>query len=47
MDDDRSIIPGPLHLPRKLKIGIAIPPNNEVDVLINDIALIAIEENGN
>ena len=34
------------YLPRKLKIGIGIPPNNEVDVLINDIALIAIEENG-
>ncbi len=34
------------YLPRKLKIGIAIPPNNEVDVLINDIALIAIIENG-
>lgn len=33
------------YLPRKLKIGIAIPPNNEVDVLINDIALIAIIEN--
>lgn len=33
------------YLPRKLKIGIGIPPNNEVDVLINDIALIAIIEN--
>jgi sulfite reductase (NADPH) hemoprotein beta-component len=34
------------YLPRKLKIGIGIPPNNEVDVLINDIALIAIIEEG-
>jgi sulfite reductase (NADPH) hemoprotein beta-component len=34
------------YLPRKLKIGIGIPPNNEVDVMINDIALIAIEEDG-
>ncbi len=33
------------YLPRKFKIGIAIPPNNEVDVLINDLALIAIIEN--
>lgn len=33
------------YLPRKLKIGIAIPPNNDVDVFINDIALIAIIEN--
>jgi sulfite reductase (NADPH) hemoprotein beta-component len=30
------------YLPRKLKIGIAVPPNNDVDVFINDIALIAI-----
>lgn len=33
------------YLPRKLKIGIAVPPNNDVDVFINDIALIAIIEN--
>lgn len=34
------------YLPRKLKVGIAIPPNNDVDVFINDIALIAIIEDG-
>ncbi|MET3034696.1 NADPH-dependent assimilatory sulfite reductase hemoprotein subunit [Chryseobacterium sp. NRRL B-14859] len=34
------------YLPRKLKIGIAIPPNNDVDVFINDIALIAVIEDG-
>jgi sulfite reductase (NADPH) hemoprotein beta-component len=34
------------YLPRKLKVGIGIPPNNEVDVLINDIALIAIIQDG-
>jgi len=34
------------YLPRKFKIGIGIPPNNEVDVLINDLALIAIIEDG-
>ncbi len=33
------------YLPRKFKIGIAIPPNNDVDVLTNDLALIAIIEN--
>ena len=32
------------YLPRKFKIGIAIPPNNEVDVLTNDLGLIAIIE---
>ncbi|XOD67713.1 MAG: NADPH-dependent assimilatory sulfite reductase hemoprotein subunit [Flavobacteriales bacterium Tduv] len=32
------------YLPRKFKIAIAIPPNNDVDVLTNDIGLIAIVE---
>ena len=32
------------YLPRKFKIGIAIPPNNDVDVLTNDVGLIAIIE---
>jgi sulfite reductase (NADPH) hemoprotein beta-component len=34
------------YLPRKFKIAIAIPPDNDVDVLANDVGLIAIEENG-
>jgi sulfite reductase (NADPH) hemoprotein beta-component len=33
------------YLPRKFKIGIAIPPNNDVDVFTNDIGLTAIIEN--
>lgn len=33
------------YLPRKFKIGIALPPNNDVDVLTNDLGLIAIIEN--
>lgn len=33
------------YLPRKFKIAIAIPPDNEVDVFANDIGLIAIIEN--
>ncbi len=32
------------YLPRKFKIGIAIPPNNDVDVFTNDLGLIAIIE---
>lgn len=32
------------YLPRKFKIAIAIPPNNDVDVFTNDIGLIAIIE---
>src|SRR5918912_447585 len=31
-------------MPRKFKIGIAIPPNNDIDVFANDLALIAIVE---
>ncbi|HEV9037373.1 MAG TPA: NADPH-dependent assimilatory sulfite reductase hemoprotein subunit [Puia sp.] len=33
------------YLPRKFKIGIGIPPNNEVDVLTNDLGLIAVINN--
>lgn len=33
------------YMPRKFKIGIAIPPNNDIDVFGNDIGLIAIIEN--
>lgn len=33
------------YLPRKFKIGIAIPPNNDVDVFANDVGLIAVIEN--
>lgn len=36
---------GALYLPRKFKIGIAIPPSNDVDVFSQDIGLIAVVEN--
>ncbi|MES2893979.1 MAG: NADPH-dependent assimilatory sulfite reductase hemoprotein subunit [Bacteroidota bacterium] len=46
---DKKIEEDPLYqdryMPRKFKIGIAIPPNNDVDVFTNDIGLIAIIEN--
>jgi sulfite reductase (NADPH) hemoprotein beta-component len=32
------------YMPRKFKIAIAIPPNNDVDVFANDIGLIAVIE---
>ncbi|HLX90305.1 MAG TPA: NADPH-dependent assimilatory sulfite reductase hemoprotein subunit [Puia sp.] len=32
------------YLPRKFKVGIAIPPNNDVDVFTNDVGLIAVVE---
>ncbi|MDB5207410.1 MAG: NADPH-dependent assimilatory sulfite reductase hemoprotein subunit [Flavisolibacter sp.] len=34
------------YLPRKFKIAIAIPPDNDVDVFGNDLGLIAIVEDG-
>lgn len=34
------------YLPRKFKIAIAIPPNNDVDVFANDLGLIAVIEKG-
>ena len=33
---------GKLYLPKKFKIGIAIPPNNDMDIYINDIGIVAI-----
>ncbi|WP_391559902.1 assimilatory sulfite reductase (NADPH) hemoprotein subunit [Robertmurraya sp.] len=37
---------GPLYLPRKFKIGMAIPPENDVDVFSQDLGYIAIVEEG-
>lgn len=37
---------GKTYLPRKFKVGFAIPPLNDVDVLTNDLAFIAILEDG-
>ncbi|MFC5587661.1 assimilatory sulfite reductase (NADPH) hemoprotein subunit [Sporosarcina soli] len=35
---------GALYLPRKFKIGIAVPPNNDIDVFSQDLGFIAILE---
>jgi len=37
---------GPTYLPRKFKIGFAIPPHNDVDVFSQDLGFIAVTENG-
>ncbi|KAI0666765.1 sulfite reductase subunit beta [Trametes maxima] len=37
---------GEFYLPRKFKVAVAIPPNNDVDVFANDLGFIAIVENG-
>ncbi|KAJ4368253.1 Sulfite reductase [NADPH] subunit beta [Neocucurbitaria cava] len=40
---DHEPMYGPLYLPRKFKITIAIPPHNDTDVYAHDIGLIAIK----
>lgn len=45
-DFEEEPIYGKVYLPRKFKIGIAVPPNNDVDVYSQDIGLIAIVEDG-
>jgi len=37
---------GTTYLPRKFKIAIAVPPQNDVDVFAHDLGLIAIEQDG-
>jgi sulfite reductase (NADPH) hemoprotein beta-component len=44
-EEDEPIL-GRTYLPRKFKIGIALPPNNDVDVFAQDLGFIAIVENG-
>jgi sulfite reductase (ferredoxin) len=47
-DDSVSEEPDPLYgeryLPRKFKIGLAIPEDNTIDVLTNDLAIVALFE---
>ncbi|WNR46297.1 assimilatory sulfite reductase (NADPH) hemoprotein subunit [Paenibacillus roseipurpureus] len=45
-DEEQEPIYGPVYLPRKFKIGIAIPPSNDVDVYSQDLGYIAVVENG-
>ncbi|MGW8257765.1 MAG: assimilatory sulfite reductase (NADPH) hemoprotein subunit [Thermoguttaceae bacterium] len=37
---------GPSYLPRKFKIGIAVPPSNDVDVFTQDLGFVAIVVDG-
>jgi sulfite reductase beta subunit-like hemoprotein len=37
---------GNVYLPRKFKIGIAIPPRNDIDIYSNDLGFISHVENG-
>jgi len=42
---DEEPLYGKVYLPRKFKIAVAIPPNNDVDVLAHCLGFIAITEN--
>ncbi|MDF2713456.1 MAG: sulfite reductase [Paenibacillus sp.] len=44
--EEQEPIYGPVYLPRKFKIGMAIPPSNDVDVFSQDLGYIAIIEDG-
>ncbi|HUC65595.1 MAG TPA: NADPH-dependent assimilatory sulfite reductase hemoprotein subunit [Stellaceae bacterium] len=41
---DEDALYGTAYLPRKFKIGLALPEDNSVDVLTNDLAVIALYE---
>jgi sulfite reductase (ferredoxin) len=41
---DEDALYGEAYLPRKFKIGLALPEDNSVDVLTNDLAFIALYE---
>lgn len=43
---DAEPIYGKAYLPRKFKIGIAIPPRNDIDIYTNDLGFISNVENG-
>lgn len=45
-EEEIEPIYGPVYLPRKFKIGIAVPPSNDVDVFSQDLGFIAIIEEG-
>ncbi|MEC0370316.1 assimilatory sulfite reductase (NADPH) hemoprotein subunit [Paenibacillus chibensis] len=45
-NEEQEPIYGRVYLPRKFKIGIAVPPSNDVDVYSQDLGFIAIVENG-
>ena len=44
--EEEEPIYGATYLPRKFKIGFAVPPDNDVDVFAQDLGFIAIVEHG-
>ncbi|WP_299005312.1 assimilatory sulfite reductase (NADPH) hemoprotein subunit [uncultured Shewanella sp.] len=44
--DDAEPVYGETYLPRKFKMAVAVPPDNDVDVYTNDLGFIAVAEEG-
>ena len=40
--DETETLYGPTYLPRKFKVGLAVPEDNSADVLANDVAAVAL-----
>ncbi len=45
-EKDSEPIYGDRYLPRKFKIGVAVPPSNDIDVFSQDLGFIVIQEDG-
>lgn len=45
-EPEEEPIYGNTYLPRKFKIGLAVPPRNDIDIYSNDLGLVSNEENG-
>ena len=41
-EEEQEPLYGPTYLPRKFKIGLALPPHNDIDVFAQDLGFIAI-----
>jgi sulfite reductase (NADPH) hemoprotein beta-component len=46
MSTDEEPLYGTTYLPRKFKIGLAVPPSNDIDAFAHDLSFIAIIEEG-
>ncbi len=44
--EEREPLYGDTYLPRKFKIGVAVPPDNDIDIFSQDLGYIAIIEGG-
>ena len=44
--EEKETMYGDTYLPRKFKVGFALPPVNDVDIFSQDLGFVAVEENG-